>query len=167
MPRRDSHCSFCGAAFHLPDVEAQRWPRTCSGCASISYKNPIPVAVMLVPVDAGLLVIRRGIPPQKGMLALPGGFVDFGESWQAAGAREVFEETGLRITPEEIRVFDVKSATDGPLLVFGLAAHRAGTSLPPFQVTNETTERLVIDRPEPLAFPLHTEVVEAWFRTRG
>jgi ADP-ribose pyrophosphatase YjhB (NUDIX family) len=167
MPGRDFHCTFCGAPFSPGDVEARRWPRTCSGCSTLSYKNPVPVAVVLVPVDAGLLVIRRGIPPQLGKLALPGGFIDFAETWQAAGAREVWEETGLRISPDEIRIFDVKSASDGPLLLFCLAAHRDGASLPPFQPTSETTERRVIDRPEPLAFPLHTEVVEAWFRGRG
>src|SRR5262245_9150289 len=114
MARRDSHCAFCGAGFSDAEVEARRWPRTCSGCGNISYKNPIPVAVLLLPVRVesalGLLVIRRGIPPQVGHLALPGGFVDFGETWQAACARELFEETGIRIPPDEVRIFDVKSA---------------------------------------------------------
>lgn len=176
MARRDSHCAFCGAGFPDPEVEARRWPRTCSGCGNVSYKNPIPVAVILLPVTAGetgapggtgLLVVRRGIPPQIGHLALPGGFIDFGETWQAGCARELFEETGIRISPEEVRVFDVKSAPDGPLLVFGLASPRDAASLPPFRPTDETTERVVITKPEPLAFPLHTDVAEAWFARRG
>jgi ADP-ribose pyrophosphatase YjhB (NUDIX family) len=166
MPRRDAHCTFCGAAFAAVIVEARRWPRTCEGCGNISYKNPLPVALVLLPVDDGLLVIRRGIPPEVGKLAVPGGFIDFGESWQAAAARELFEETFVRIPAEDVRVFDVKSAPEGPLLVFGVASPRASRDLPPFQPTSETTERRVITAPEPLAFPLHTEVVTAWFESR-
>jgi ADP-ribose pyrophosphatase YjhB (NUDIX family) len=163
MPRRDGHCTFCGAAFADALVEARRWPRTCEACKNISYKNPLPVALVLLPVDGGLLMIRRGIPPQIGHLAVPGGFIDFNESWEAAAARELFEEAGIRIPADEIRIFDVKSAPDGPILVFGVASPRTAADLPPFLPTNETTERVVIHAPEPLAFPLHTDVVTAWF----
>jgi 8-oxo-dGTP diphosphatase len=49
--------------------------------------------------DAGgrLLVIRRGHPPGEGLWSLPGGRVEAGESDAAAVAREVAEETGLRV----------------------------------------------------------------------
>ncbi len=91
---------------------------------NISFVNPIPVAVMLVPVDEGLIVICRGIEPRKGMLALPGGFINLGESWQQAGAREVYEETGIALTTDDIKEFGVRSAEDGTLLIFGLASVR-------------------------------------------
>lgn len=95
-----------------------------------SYRNPLPVAVVLVPVDDGLLVVRRSIPPRSGLLALPGGFINHGEGWQEAGAREVEEETGLRIEPATIREFAVRSAPDGTLLVFGMAAPLRAADLP-------------------------------------
>ena len=159
---KNSHCSYCGAVF----AADQPWPRTCAGCASISYVNPLPVAVLLLPVDAGVLVVRRAIPPRRGQLALPGGFIDQGESWQAAAAREMREETDITVTADEIRLFDVHSAPDGTLLVFGTAQPRRSFDLPAFSTNVEVGERVVLARPEPLAFPLHTRVVERWFAGR-
>src|SRR5256886_10576212 len=49
----------------------------------------------LVLVDGKLVAIRRGNDPFRGMPALPGGFVELGETTVAAVVREVREETGL------------------------------------------------------------------------
>src|SRR5205085_2744337 len=80
----------------------------------------------------GVLAVRGAIEPRKGQLALPGGFVDLGESWQQAGARELREETGIVIDPGEIRDFRVLSAPDGTVLIFGVAGKRAARDLPRF-----------------------------------
>ena len=159
MKDRHAHCSTCGAKFpgNLP------WPRTCSACGEISYLNPLPVAVLLLPVDNGLLCIERDIAPGKGQRALPGGFIDVGESWQAAAARELREETGISIDASDVRLYDARSAPDGTLLVFGIASRRTAGELPPFKPTNETSARVVIHAPETLAFPIHTRVVQRYF----
>jgi 8-oxo-dGTP diphosphatase len=47
--------------------------------------------------ERGVLLIRRGHPPYAGCWALPGGFVEVGESCEAACRREVEEETGLEV----------------------------------------------------------------------
>ncbi|HET9221798.1 MAG TPA: NUDIX domain-containing protein, partial [Roseiflexaceae bacterium] len=103
MHKKHSHCSYCGAAF----AEGQPWPRLCAACGNTTYLNPTPVAVVLLPVDDGLLLVRRAIPPHVGKLALPGGYVNLDETWQEAGAREVLEETGVVIDPQEIREYRV------------------------------------------------------------
>lgn len=156
---RNSHCSFCGHTF----APEQPWPRTCKRCQNTSYRNPLPVAVVLLPVDSGLLVVRRAIAPQVGELALPGGYIGVGESWQAAGARELLEETGISIDPGTIADFHARSAPDGTLLVFGLAPAMRAADLPPFAPNAEASERLVLPSPTPLAFSLHTEAAAAFF----
>jgi ADP-ribose pyrophosphatase YjhB (NUDIX family) len=164
MGRKNSHCSYCGALF-LVD---QPWPRHCVRCDRVSYANPTPVAVLLLPVDDGLLTIRRGIPPGVGKLALPGGYVDLGETWQHAAARELWEEAGIRIDAAEVEDFAARSSQtgDGILMIVGLAKHRTSAELPAFRVTDETTERVVIPGPTELAFPLHTEIAGLYFQRR-
>jgi len=157
--KRNSHCSFCGHLF----TADQPWPRRCTACEQTSYLNPLPVAVVLLPVDDGLLLVRRSIPPKQGMLALPGGYINQGESWQAAGAREVREETGVVIDPDEIQDFRVLSAPDGTVLIFGIAKSRALADLPAFAATDEASECVVLQVPQDLAFDLHQQVVEEFF----
>jgi ADP-ribose pyrophosphatase YjhB (NUDIX family) len=159
----NTYCSFCGARF----PEGLGWPRTCSTCNNTTYRNPLPVAVVLVPVGAGLLLVRRSIVPHAGKLALPGGYINLGESWQAAGAREVAEETGLVVDPATIREFRVRSAPDGTVLIFGVSAPVEVRAVAGFQPTAEAAECVIADAPAELAFPLHTEAVAAYFQRRG
>jgi ADP-ribose pyrophosphatase YjhB (NUDIX family) len=120
---------------------------------------------MVLPVDDGLLAIRRDVEPRRGALALPGGFIDMGESWQEAAVRELREETGVVVGPDDVTLFDVLSAPDGTVLVFARGPRLTSAELPPVVATTETTEWLVIDHPQELAFPLHTRIVENYFAT--
>ena len=45
-----------------------------------------------------ILLVRRGQEPARGMWSIPGGRVEGDESWDEAAAREVLEETGIRVT---------------------------------------------------------------------
>jgi 8-oxo-dGTP diphosphatase len=49
-----------------------------------------------------ILLIERGREPLKGYWSLPGGLVETGEKLEAAAAREVLEETGLRVKPQKM-----------------------------------------------------------------
>ena len=173
MHVRDTFCSFCGARYS----ELRVYPRTCAGCGIQVWANPIPVAVVLVPiVDAtrtGLLVIRRAIEPAIGKLALVGGFIEDHESWQAGGAREVREETGAIIEPRALEPMWYASTSPRPnrVLLFSLAPAMAATALPAFTSDHEASERGVVFGPDGLddvfAFSLHAEAARRYFATRG
>ena len=121
----------------------------------------------MLPVDDGLFLIRRGIEPNKGKLALPGGFINIDESWQQAAARELFEETGITIASETIEDYCVLSAPDGTILIFGLAQPFTRNSLPVFISSTETSECVLITSPCELAFPLHLQIVEGYFNRKN
>jgi ADP-ribose pyrophosphatase YjhB (NUDIX family) len=152
--QKNTYCSYCGAPFNL----LQTWPRRCENCGQVSYLNPLPVSVVLLPVGKGLLAIRRAIEPHKGRLALPGGYIVLGETWQQAGAREMLEETGIWLDPQDLRIIDVHSAPDGTILIFGLAPARLPESLPPYIGDQESSQRTVIHDASQLAFSLHSRV---------
>lgn len=70
----------------------------CTHCRYAAYFNPKPVAAA-IPVDeqGRVILLRRGFDPGKGLWTFPGGFVDLGESVEAAALRETDEELGLTV----------------------------------------------------------------------
>ncbi len=111
-----------------------------------------------------LVTVRRGHDPFRGMLALPGGFVELGEPVEAAVVREVREETGL-----ETRVVRLVGVFSDPMrdprghvvsITYALA-ETAGVLI----AGSDAAEILLIDpeAPPPMAFD-HNEIVRRWRR---
>jgi len=169
---RDTFCSYCGTKHPEPLA----YPRTCSGCSTQVWANPIPVSVVLVPVvdghRTGLLVVRRAIPPIS-KLALAGGFLEEHESWQQGGAREVREETGAEIDAASLVPLWFSSSQPRPnrVLLFSTATPIPVSALPPFHQDAETSERGLIFGPDGLddvcAFSLHADAARRYFAERG
>lgn len=62
------------------------------------HKNPsLTVDAVIMDQDDSIVLIKRKNDPYKGSWALPGGFVEYGETVESATLREVKEETGLEI----------------------------------------------------------------------
>ena len=66
------------------------------------YKNPIPTVDAIIQKSSFLLLVKRQNDPYKDSFALPGVFVNRGETVENALKREVFEETSLKVHPVEI-----------------------------------------------------------------
>lgn len=90
------------------------------------------VGALLYDEDARLLLIKRGRQPGLGQWSLPGGRVEPGESLDAAVVREVFEETGLVVTPGRVVGEVRRPAPDDEIYaITDIAVHRVGGTLRP------------------------------------
>ena len=92
-------CPKCGSsAFIENDFKSKR----CEDCGFIYYFNPLAATAAIITNDKGeILVATRSKEPAKGTLDLPGGFCDSYETAEEGVAREVLEETGLKVTSTE------------------------------------------------------------------
>ncbi len=162
MPTTVSFCSRCGTRHAREDS----FPRECAGCGHVTWENPVPVMVALMPVGDGVLCIKRGIPPRVGSWALPGGFHVRGESWKQAAVREVREETGQAYHPDDVRVmapgdgWDPLFSTPGDNLLAFLqfpVIHPRDLAVGHVDVEIQGIE--VFRDPVGLAFPSHTEAL--------
>jgi len=69
------------------------------------HRNPIPTVDIIIEISDDIVLIKRKNPPYG--WAIPGGFIDYGESAEDAARREAEEETGLDI--EDLRQFHTYS----------------------------------------------------------
>ncbi|MCW1934838.1 NAD(+) diphosphatase [Pararhodobacter zhoushanensis] len=92
--RSHRFCSSCGQP---SDAAQGGWQRICPACRGVHFPRTDPAVIMLVQHgDTVLLGRSPGWP--EGMYSTLAGFVEPGESLEAAVRREVFEETSVRVT---------------------------------------------------------------------
>lgn len=90
-------CAKCGAK--TEQIEAG-WQRKCDECGTRHFPRTDPVVIMLITHGNSVLVGRSPHWPE-GMYSLLAGFVEPGETLEAAVRREVMEETGVTVGPVE------------------------------------------------------------------
>ena len=94
LPEVFQHCPRCGTRRAGPPTN----PFHCAACGHQQYFNPASaVAAILLGPDGRALFLRRARDPGKGLLGLPGGFVDMGETAETALRREIREEVNLEV----------------------------------------------------------------------
>lgn len=165
-----------GSAFYLPPAYCARCGNTMSGapggeghmhcdrCGFVHYRNPLPAVALVVRRGRRVLLVRRAVAPAKGMLCLPGGFLELGETAEEGGRRELLEETGL--TAEGTRVLELETDTTayGGILLVVLEVTRWRGSEEPGDDASEILWRRPGDITE-LAFRAHERVVAGLART--
>jgi NAD+ diphosphatase len=83
------HCGLSGYQYH----DGKYW--FCPSCQFTYYHNVASSASVILEIDGSFLMLVRNRNPRKGMLGVPGGFVDPDERAEDAAIRECREETGL------------------------------------------------------------------------
>lgn len=136
---------------------------TCPKCGTEVhvYHNPIPTADVIILHRDGVVLVKRKNPPYG--WALPGGFIDYGESAEQAALREAREETGIEAY--DLKLFGVYSQPDRDprhhtiTIVFSARTHE------PPHAGDDAAEARVFPWshiPEPMAFD-HAKILCDFF----
>jgi NAD+ diphosphatase len=93
---------FCPRCGQPAAVKPAAIPFRCNSCGlELYFNSTVSVSAFIFQEDGQVLLIRRAKEPGRGLLATIGGFVDIGETAEAALRREIREEVHLEITRME------------------------------------------------------------------
>ncbi|MDD5434912.1 MAG: NUDIX hydrolase [Nitrospira sp.] len=139
---------------------------TCPACgASIVPGNPFPTVDIIIETDNnGIVLIKRKNPPYG--WAIPGGFVDYGETLEEAAVREALEETSLNV--ELVRQFHVYSAPDRDPRQHTISTVFIGKAAGTPVAADDAKEAGIFTKdnlPENLAFD-HAKILDDYFSKR-
>lgn len=124
-------------------------------------RNPVPTVDAIIEIPGGIILIKRRYEPAG--WALPGGFIEYGETAEAAAVREAHEETGLTISLTEL--FNVYSdpRRDPRRHTLGIVFIATATGVP--VAGDDAAEAGIFTAgslPAPLAFD-HGRILEDYF----
>jgi NAD+ diphosphatase len=168
--RHFKHCPSCGAA-REPDAGL---PLVCSACGFTFFLSiTCGTGAFLERPDGRVLFIRRAVEPSAGKLAVPGGFLDEGETMEDGLRREFREEVGVE--PEELQflcthpnAYLYKGVTYPVIDTYFAARTRGDVEAQALDAVAEVCwlDPATVDREE-LAFPSLKVAFDAYLRLRG
>lgn len=161
-------CHRCGSKMSEGFYGGRVRP-VCSECGFVLYRNPVPGAGVLVEMDGGIVLIRRGHEPEKDLWALPAGFIEADESIEEAALRECKEETGLDV--ELVEMFYVDSfpndLTYNSGIIIFYRARPVGGELVPGDDAAEAKIFMPNALPIDVAFRTHRAALARWVGLHG
>ncbi|HEY9712697.1 MAG TPA: NUDIX hydrolase [Chroococcales cyanobacterium] len=138
----------------------------CVTCEFVHWDNPLPVTATLVPMNGGLVLVKRKFEPYIGDWCLPGGFMEAHEEPADSAAREVLEETGLTVAGLKLVEARAPGRNINVVILFYTAESASGEMIPgddASEVEAFTEESL----PHNIAFEHHRRIIDLWFKNGG
>ena len=138
----------------------------CPQCGSPvrQYRNPFPTVDIIIELPEGIVLIERKNPPYG--WALPGGFVDYGESLEQAAKREACEETGLELSNMRLLGCYSDPARDSRMHTISTVYIATGHGMP---LAADDAAALHVFPPEQLPSPLcfdHEVILQHYLQQR-
>ncbi len=158
-------CPLCASPLTTVEIGG-RERAACPACEFVHWDNPKPVTATLVPMESGLVLVKRKFEPFIDWWCLPGGFMEPHEHPEESAIREVMEETGLNV--ELHRLLGAGSPGRGinVVILFYLAKPASGTPEP----GDDASDVGIFTRdtlPEKLAFDLHRKMIAKFFESNN
>ena len=163
-----------GVSRHVPAcphcATSDEQPLVCDRCGWRWYLNPKPAAAVLLERDGGgsdpaILLLRRAVEPGLGAWDLPAGYLDPGESFEAAAIRETREEAGI-----DVELVALAGVYHSPMANAVTVVYRGRTSEPAssVKVDFESSEHAWVARSTigewlpRIAFPSMASAIADW-----
>ena len=107
-----NYCPDCGGPLLRHEVAGElRKHWFCQRCQAPQHNYPQVVVTAFIACGNRLLWVQRDLPPQRGKWAIPGGFLERGETMAEGAARELYEEAGVSLSPDRLHLYMTGSIT--------------------------------------------------------
>lgn len=158
---RLTYCPNCGHELVSRESGGRMRP-TCEKCGYVHYHNPVPGVGLLIEMDGGVVLIKRGSPPHQGNWTIPSGFIEADESAEEAAIREAEEETGLKV--EIVEMMGINSFPEGPPVSGIMIFYRLRPTGGRLRAGDDASDARVFQPDEIplLPFRTHREIMTEW-----
>ena len=154
-----NYCPRCGNKLVNKGASVRSRP-SCTDCGYVAYLDPKLATVVLISVGDELVLVRRAIEPQIGRWSYPGGYVDRGETVEAAAVREVKEETTLDVSLTGF--IGLYSSSNRPVVIAAYSAEVIGGTPSAGEEVQEISLFRPSDLPE-MPFPHDDQILADWY----